>query len=318
MPVSLSDSNLRRASTPSGTARANGGSRAPVMLPRETSDLLVRSQRLSRGPSKESVDSKRALDKEPVPAPSEVEKKAPIERDPLDELSFRAMQLARRHRLEFSEIKVFMVAVHHSQKTPDGFIGVGEFSKILKRTFEVDEVPHDLVHKLHADCCKDSSGAPRELHVDTFLDWYMTNIFTTVAHLRGDQKAMAGQALTNQLCDKFGLASTELDKIKKQFDKYDADGSGFIDSEEFTIMICGFLGARTDDISAERLKGWWREIDADGSGEVDFPEFVEWYLKYFSNSGGEMDPTKSFYDSFCPSKQRQAHMMNEAFVMTQD
>eukprot|EP00930_Biecheleria_cincta_P096648 TRINITY_DN88468_c0_g1_i1.p1 TRINITY_DN88468_c0_g1~~TRINITY_DN88468_c0_g1_i1.p1 ORF type:complete len:351 (+),score=67.18 TRINITY_DN88468_c0_g1_i1:131-1183(+) len=311
LPVSLSDSNLRRSPSIGG-GRANGG-RASVMLTKDTSDLLLASRR----PSKESNDSRRGLDKDPVAAKIDVEKKL-AERDPMEALGFRAMQLAKQHRLEFYEVKVLLEAVHNASKTPEGFIGVDEFTKILKRAFEVDTVPEDLVCKLHGECCKDRSGAPREFDVSTFLDWYMVNIFTTVAHLRGDQKAMAGHALTEELCNKHGLQKTQLDKIKKQFDKYDLDGSGNIDQDEFYEMISAFVGAGKGDISGERLKAWWREIDLDCSGEVDFGEFVEWYLKYF-NGGGDMDPTKSFYESFCPSKQRQALIMNaEALLMMAD
>ena len=69
--------------------------------------------------------------------------------------------------------------------------------------------------------------------------------------------------------------------MKKVFDKYDADGSGQIEKDEFKLMM-------TDLVCVGKLKGLevpnglledqWLSVDHDGSGEVDFDEFCEWYF----------------------------------------
>lgn len=83
-----------------------------------------------------------------------------------------------------------------------------------------------------------------------------------------------------------GVTVDELDVVKKKFDSYDVDQSGFIDREEFRDMLLAFLGAKNkDDISKERFNGYWREVDTDGSGEVDFLEFLAWYEKIFKKQG---------------------------------
>merc|ERR1719160_2323655 len=72
----------------------------------------------------------------------------------------------------------------------------------------------------------------------------------------------------------------DVEKVKAVFDKYDEDGSGQMEKEEFDMMM-------TDLICVGRLKGLevppgllneqWKQVDHDGSGEVDFDEFAEWY-----------------------------------------
>jgi Ca2+-binding EF-hand superfamily protein len=73
----------------------------------------------------------------------------------------------------------------------------------------------------------------------------------------------------------------DVEKVKKVFDKYDADGSGQIEKDEFKLMM-------TDLVCVGKLKGLevpnglledqWLSVDHDGSGEVDFDEFCEWYF----------------------------------------
>merc|ERR1719161_1946761 len=73
----------------------------------------------------------------------------------------------------------------------------------------------------------------------------------------------------------------DVEKVKKVFDKYDEDGSGQMEKEEFKLMM-------TDLICVGKLKGLqvpnglledqWLSVDHDGSGEVDFDEFCEWYF----------------------------------------
>merc|ERR1719487_2437868 len=73
----------------------------------------------------------------------------------------------------------------------------------------------------------------------------------------------------------------DVEKVKRVFDKYDEDGSGQMEKDEFKLMM-------TDLICVGKLKGLqvpnglledqWLSVDHDGSGEVDFDEFCEWYF----------------------------------------
>eukprot|EP00441_Pelagodinium_beii_P016341 CAMPEP_0197659036 /NCGR_PEP_ID=MMETSP1338-20131121/45925_1 /TAXON_ID=43686 ORGANISM="Pelagodinium beii, Strain RCC1491" /NCGR_SAMPLE_ID=MMETSP1338 /ASSEMBLY_ACC=CAM_ASM_000754 /LENGTH=314 /DNA_ID=CAMNT_0043235777 /DNA_START=208 /DNA_END=1152 /DNA_ORIENTATION=+ len=248
-----------------------------------------------------------------APELSEEEQKKKAAKEADEALSMRAMNLAKRHRLEFLEVKVMLRSLEaHNVKTGGLTFSFPDFQKFLCGVFDVHKVPDDVAMQLHRSTCKDGKGELKDFAVDEFLDWYMMNMFTLVAKLRGDAKQVASIELTQELCDKHGLKPADLDKVKKQFDKFDEDGSGEIEQDEFQAMIYNLVQAKPGDISDDRIKSFWREIDRDGSGSVDFAEFVEWYLKYFGdNSSG---PTESFYASFAPQKQRQTALINAAIA----
>merc|ERR1712139_148853 len=77
------------------------------------------------------------------------------------------------------------------------------------------------------------------------------------------------------------ISIPDVEKVQCVFKKYDADGSGQMEKDEFEEMM-------TELICVGRLKGLtvpqgllddqWRSVDHDGSGEVEFEEFAEWYL----------------------------------------
>jgi len=252
------------------------------------------------------------MDQEVAPQP-EVESipKPKVTKDPSESLDIRALQLSRKHHLEHFEVKDALRSLEEISKESDtGTMDQNQVGKFLQKLFDIPFVPGDLVRQIHNSCCKSPRGESQEFDINAFLDWYKVAIFTTVASLRADQEKLAKTNSVDQLCDKFGLQKTELDRIKKQFDKYDTDGSGNIEWEEFVLMMEALMGAQPGDIPIKRLSGFWREIDGDGSGEVDFDEFVEWYLKYFNPSGGEA--VNEFYKSYNPSAQRQTHIMNQA------
>jgi len=246
-----------------------------------------------------------------VPEMSEEEKQKKAAREADDSLTIRAMQLSKKHRVDFLEVKVTLRCYEESKaKSGSSSFSLNDFQKFLMRVFDVKAIPEDIVGLLYRSTCKDAKGETTDFNVDAFLNWYMMNMFTTVPKLQGDATKMASEQLTTDLCEQHGLQPADLDKVKKMYDKFDDDGSGEMEQDEFESMIHQLVGAKPGDISAERLKAFWREIDRDGSGAVDFPEFVEWYLKYFGASGGG-GPTESFYASFMPQKQCRQALVNQ-------
>ena len=69
------------------------------------------------------------------------------------------------------------------------------------------------------------------------------------------------------------------------FKRYDADGSGELDEEEFTQAVRSDLGVDEKKLSPKDLKQLFGAVDADGSGEVDAEEFTSWlYSETKSNT----------------------------------
>eukprot|EP00928_Gymnodinium_smaydae_P089784 TRINITY_DN73696_c0_g1_i1.p1 TRINITY_DN73696_c0_g1~~TRINITY_DN73696_c0_g1_i1.p1 ORF type:complete len:695 (+),score=209.50 TRINITY_DN73696_c0_g1_i1:82-2166(+) len=75
------------------------------------------------------------------------------------------------------------------------------------------------------------------------------------------------------MADKMGIQLNNLCYLKQEFDAYDEDRSGYIDSKE----LKGLLEKLGEALSDEELEQAFRELDQDGSGEIEFFEFVEWF-----------------------------------------
>jgi len=93
-----------------------------------------------------------------------------------------------------------------------------------------------------------------------------------------------------------GIALTDAEKLRQKFDKYDTDGSGLIDKEEFGEILRELMMVKSkSDVPQERFDFYWREIDNDQSGEVDFGEFLTWYQNIVKTNA--LNP-EAFYATF--------------------
>jgi hypothetical protein len=143
--------------------------------------------------------------------------------------------------------------------------------------------------------------------LEKFLEWYRAHCFGAISAANQSRK----ESLTYDLASENQVSPQTIDKLRKRFDEYDTDGSGYIDFEEFGVMFCQLLKVKDPShFSSQRMKRFWQEIDVDGSGEVDFEEFCTWYLKYFSPDGYMLPSSVDggilgqFYSSFQPSVAR--------------
>ena len=64
-------------------------------------------------------------------------------------------------------------------------------------------------------------------------------------------------------------------ELAELFQRYDADGNGRIDIDEFERLLRR-LG---EDRGQANLAVQFAQIDADGDGGIDFDEFVAWWLR---------------------------------------
>jgi Ca2+-binding EF-hand superfamily protein len=59
----------------------------------------------------------------------------------------------------------------------------------------------------------------------------------------------------------------------KAFQRFDSDGSGFIDYSEF-VNVCSAVGLDSSILSDHQLRLLFEQCDGDASGRVDFAEFL--------------------------------------------
>jgi len=76
-----------------------------------------------------------------------------------------------------------------------------------------------------------------------------------------------------------GFNLPEVEKVKRVFDRFDTDGGGVIDEQEFRKVITELMRVQdSDDLTQRKLVQLWKGVDTDGNGQVKFEEFLVWYL----------------------------------------
>lgn len=113
-----------------------------------------------------------------------------------------------------------------------------------------------------------------------FVCWFTMNSFSEAVLLSPDQQRMRALARSLQ------LPVTEVERMKREFDRFDEDGSGEVEYGEFRKLVHILLRIPPGlDLPDKRLASFWQEIDMDQSGAVDFEEFLGWYKRQNLSDG---------------------------------
>jgi len=248
-----------------------------------------------------------------------------------------AQNLARKHRLEIYEVRTILQEFDRATEKTNGQIDFDGFGAALCKIFEHDNIKESIIASaweattapersdgalVFLDGAREATksrdpvrGCFVQVNIDAFLVWYVANMFTGVAQLTASADMAISEHLLCQLAQHHGVSNYVLDKVKRNFDRFDLDHSGSISYDEFEAMMRNILKSKQkDDLSEDRLSRFWQEIDGDGSGGVDFAEFARWYLKYFDPDLDEalgLGLAEAFYASYSPDTQRARH--NAAF-----
>ena len=92
---------------------------------------------------------------------------------------------------------------------------------------------------------------------------------------------LGNDEMFKKLSKKFGLDVNMVEHIHNIFRRFDEDGSGEIEYDEFTQMMCDMLGAEHGEVPEKRLRQFWHEIDIDQSHCIEFEEFMVFYVQNF-------------------------------------
>lgn len=212
----------------------------------------------------------------------------------LDELTtFEASKLAEDFNLPPGQVTRAWQYFRRHDCTGKGRVNELEFTMLLREFFierypNVRDIPEELVPR---------EPVPSELTFHDFLLWISKEAFNELILLAPEQ--VRSRAISRA----FGMNHPEVEDVKRKYDSLDDDGSGMIEFDEFTNLICLLLGVadRKEDMSKARIKAFWREIDVDGSGYVDFNEFIVWYHGHFDlTKGDSASQLADFYKSVRP------------------
>ena len=127
------------------------------------------------------------------------------------------------------------------------------------------------------------------------VDKDIKNILTRPVHFRSGilHLVLKDQDPHEQL--RIKVVAEVIGDVKETFKQIDDDNNGYIDAEEFAVLINQVTGNEvTLEMAKEQAKETIKEIDLDGDGHIDFDEFKAWYLA--SETRVMADVHKAFHE----------------------
>jgi len=194
--------------------------------------------------------------------------------------------MATRYQLDKFEVISICRFLDETPRSSTGTMSYDAFKMLICNVFDVapTEVNDDTVKRVY-----NTSGFSEKMDVDMFLTWYKAHMFVFAAELKASSRNAQSDQLLYSLAREHNVEVDVLDKVKREFDKFDKDGSGGIDKFEFFDMMKIIMKAKDDDdVNTERVKTFWNQSAKDGIS-MKFPEFVKWYLQLFHTGDRDVD-----------------------------
>eukprot|EP00930_Biecheleria_cincta_P056192 TRINITY_DN4235_c0_g2_i1.p1 TRINITY_DN4235_c0_g2~~TRINITY_DN4235_c0_g2_i1.p1 ORF type:complete len:445 (-),score=83.79 TRINITY_DN4235_c0_g2_i1:18-1283(-) len=146
-----------------------------------------------------------------------------------------------------------------------------------------DALHPDFVDETFRTADRDCSGF---IDVEEFCVWHASASFAEEMVLSEKDQQIRNISRT------VGIPLVDVERFWSAFRRFDTDGSGEIDSEEFTMLLHILMKVPTGHVLPnERVQALWRQADSDSSGEINFEEFVMFYIQRFG-----YDPNRSEFD----------------------
>lgn len=243
---------------------------------RRRKKLQMRKDKANAGPQVEHVDYAAAAGAAQKGEPEEPDSEEEFDKLLPQKGEFQTcMDLALRHHVDISYVRECLQDFRKVDKDRNGVITFEEFKDVLANRCNLapgQDVPKHLLwkqwQKIDADCSS-------TIDFEEYLVWCMSSIFS--------EDLMVPQTEARrirQLARELDVSLLQVERVKKVFDKFDADNSGEIDKDEFIQVLCHMMSVKDpSDVSQSMLMRYWREVDCDNSGSVDFEEFLVWYMK---------------------------------------
>lgn len=157
----------------------------------------------------------------------------------------------------------------------------------LTQTDDPNDLPDGLVQSAFELADKDGD---QMIDLKEFVTFYSKHRFSE------DLLCSRKERELRALARKHSLTIPDIEKFKSSFERFDEDGSGAIDFEEFENVLRELMKIPAHiQIPPNRVRQFWVETDTDRSGEVSFEEFLVFYLRHFGNKSA--CPAQSLYRS---------------------
>ncbi|CAJ1331978.1 unnamed protein product [Effrenium voratum] len=171
----------------------------------------------------------------------------------------------------------------------DGKLKIAQLEKVLVALCDVGDVSElssDFTERAFKAADRDTGGF---IDLEEFAVWYSSFCFAEEVTVKPQVRQ------TRELARQMGLEIWAIEKFRVAFDKYDADGSGEIEFDEFSDMVQELLKIPSGhELPYDRLMTMWRSADMQQKGFLDFKEFCFFYVRMVSMEEG-CDPIRDYY-----------------------
>eukprot|EP00931_Biecheleriopsis_adriatica_P111256 TRINITY_DN8561_c0_g1_i3.p1 TRINITY_DN8561_c0_g1~~TRINITY_DN8561_c0_g1_i3.p1 ORF type:complete len:863 (+),score=147.30 TRINITY_DN8561_c0_g1_i3:77-2590(+) len=119
----------------------------------------------------------------------------------------------------------------------------------------------------------------------------LSTLFSEILNLDDEERE------TRSLARRYGIAVSDAENIRKEFDRFDSGHKGRLDFVDFTrvfqTLTQSHSGSRgkPQEVSEGRLRSLWQNVDTDGSGVLEFDEFLLWFHQNFHFSPDNCIPS---------------------------
>mmetsp|Transcript_71381 Transcript_71381/g.152531 ORF Transcript_71381/g.152531 Transcript_71381/m.152531 type:complete len:561 (-) Transcript_71381:104-1786(-) len=227
--------------------------------------------------SKRQVTLSLGTPRETSPAMSHGTKDTPRGHEEKDAETKMLASLAREHHKSKEEIKTLLALFRQLDTDGNAMLSREEFHHVVRHVHNMDAdeaVPEDLADKHWQSLGKMERDG--EWDFPTFVLWYV-RASQAEEVLVPDQRERRIREITRA----FGLYVSDVDAIKRIFDKYDTEKNGCLDQEEFRVMLADLMHVELSEMPKKKIQVYWCEIDLDQDGGVNFDEFLIWYCRRF-------------------------------------
>lgn len=140
----------------------------------------------------------------------------------------------------------------------------------------IDSLSKAFVEKAFKGADRDGGGT---IDVHEFVIWHASIAFSEEVAMNEfdrNQRRIARQV---------GVQLVDLDRYRKAFEAFDADGSGAIELDEFTGILHMLLKVPDGhQLPEDRVLSMWRQADIECAGSLDFERFCHFYRNHFDEN----------------------------------
>jgi len=185
----------------------------------------------------------------------------------------QCLTLARKHNLAVSTVREKFTEFNALDTDGSHTLNLGEFQAAIRKRCTLQEdapIPEHLLDSSFNEVDKDGSGL---VNFEEYLLWTESHAFNLEMLVPDPRDRFLRLFAREQ-----GWVLTEVEKVKKIFDSFDADDTGIIEENEFRLVIAKLIG---DHVPHTRLRQYWLEACGQERHDLDFEAFTKWYGNVF-------------------------------------